>query len=70
MKGVRKHSCATLDDILGRSLLRIASYWKVKPRRTPVLVELEQTQWQQSGQFSDVYSRDIGYTERKGRYGY
>ncbi|MGC6505697.1 MAG: hypothetical protein ACON39_03885 [Coraliomargaritaceae bacterium] len=66
-----KHSCATLDDILGRKPSEDGSYWEVKAATdTCIGGTRADTVAARSGQFSDVYSRDIGFTERKGRYGY
>lgn len=66
-----KHTCATLEDILGRKPYEDGSYWEAKAAiDTCIGGTRADTEAAISGQLSDVYSREIGYTERKGRHGY
>lgn len=61
-----KHSCATLYDILGRKPNEDGSYWEAKAAiDTCIGGTRADTEAARGDQFSDVYSRDIGYTEGK-----
>ena len=66
-----KHRCATLYDILGRKPNEDGSYWEVKAAiDTCIGGTRADTEAARGDQFSDVNRREIGYTERIGRYGY